>query len=128
MTEQEWLQATEPRPMLEFLEGKASAQKLRLFGVECCRRAPHLFQNRIDKKALEVIERYADGVASEEEVTKIQFALMPSVGRRSSQAFIAAVPPVWGFMGSILQGTVTAIPSAGTFANSFGSSLCNPPP
>jgi hypothetical protein len=58
---------------------------------------------------LEVIERYADGVASEEEVTEIQFALMPSVGRRSSQAFIAAVPPVWGFMGSILQGTVTAI-------------------
>jgi hypothetical protein len=42
MTEQEWLQATDPEPMLEYLRGRASQRKLRLFAVGCSRRFRHL--------------------------------------------------------------------------------------
>ena len=37
MTEVEWLACTEPKPMLDFLRGRASERKLRLFACGCVR-------------------------------------------------------------------------------------------
>jgi hypothetical protein len=67
MTEAEWLSCTDPTPMLEFLRGKASDRKLRLFAVGCCRRVFHLARDQASRNALEAGERYADGLATDEE-------------------------------------------------------------
>jgi hypothetical protein len=63
MTEQEWLACADSGPMLEFLWGKASDRKLRLFAVACCRRIRHLMSND-NPERYEVAERFADGQCS----------------------------------------------------------------
>src|SRR5262245_45895274 len=70
MTEAEWLAATDPKLMLEFLQDKASDRKLRLFGCACCRavwddRWPHR-----SRRVIEVAERFADGLACDKELNR----------------------------------------------------------
>jgi hypothetical protein len=67
-TEAEWLACTDPTPMLEFLKGKASDRKLRLFGCACCRRIWHLIPTKEEYRCVEVAEQYADKSASDEEL------------------------------------------------------------
>jgi hypothetical protein len=68
MTEAEWLSCTDPQKMLEHVRGQASARKLRLFACACCRRIWHLLTDQTNREAVELSERYADGMATDQEV------------------------------------------------------------
>ncbi len=64
MTETEWLAATDPAPMLEFLKGKVSDRKLRLFVIACCRRINARLYNQPSQTAIEIAEHYLEGKAT----------------------------------------------------------------
>ena len=66
MTEQEWLQAADPQPMLEFLQGKVSERKLWLFAVACCWSMRHLFTDERSRQAVEAAELDADFLAEKD--------------------------------------------------------------
>jgi hypothetical protein len=64
MTEQEWLACDKPHPMLTYLRRRASKRKLRLYACGCCRRVWGLLRDERSRRAVEVAEQYADGLAS----------------------------------------------------------------
>jgi hypothetical protein len=78
MTEQEWLECTDPMPMLEFLRGKASDRKLRLFASACCRHIWHLLTDDRTRRHIEAGELYADGLLSRAALRQVEEA-----GRRA---------------------------------------------
>lgn len=67
MTEGQWLKCTDPNPMLDYLRDKVSERKRRLFACACCRHIWPLITNKDCRRAVEVAERYADGLVSESE-------------------------------------------------------------
>jgi len=67
MTEEVWLTSTDPQPMLEYIQGRASDRKLRLFAVECCRRIWDRIISDSARNVVEVVERHADGLASRQD-------------------------------------------------------------
>jgi hypothetical protein len=72
MTEVEWLVSKDPQRMLEFLGGKASDRKLRLFGVACCRRIWKLLPNNRCRTAVQAAEAFADGMIGVEKLRKAE--------------------------------------------------------
>ena len=68
MTEAEWLECRDPQKMLDFLRGKASNRKLRLFLVASCLRALEHFYLPELQEAVEWGELYTDGHATEEDL------------------------------------------------------------
>ncbi|MDY3557355.1 hypothetical protein R5W24_006544 [Gemmata sp. JC717] len=68
MTEAEWLACEDPDRLLEFLKGRASQRKLRLFFVSCCERVERFFVDARSRTALACARRYADGLANVREL------------------------------------------------------------
>lgn len=61
MTESEWLSCTDPRPMLDFLQGTASDRKLRLFAAAAFGRLLRLLPDPRQRRGIEVLEQVAEG-------------------------------------------------------------------
>jgi hypothetical protein len=67
MTESEWLACTDPRQMLEFLQGKGSNRQFQLFSCACCREVWHILTPEVAREVVLISERFADGCAIEYE-------------------------------------------------------------
>ncbi len=97
LSEEEWHNGTDPGPMLDFLAADVMAErlglfhaaadpaaglaqvppaeascrrKIRLFICACARRIWHLVNRPDNRRGIEVAERYADGEATEEELSR----------------------------------------------------------
>jgi hypothetical protein len=75
MDQAEWEAANEPEKMLEALrERGASERRLRLFTVALCRRIWPLITDERNRNAVEVAERYTDGLAGKKELAQARSA------------------------------------------------------
>jgi hypothetical protein len=101
MTEAEWLTATDPRQMLEFLKGKTSDRKMRLLAVACCRQVWHLLTDERNRTAVEMAEVYAEGGMTDEKLLKYHdeaYWLYESLQGNEQSAALAACDSAWCFL------------------------------
>jgi hypothetical protein len=73
VTENEWLEASDPEEMLISLgEFGASDRKARLFMCACCRHVWDLFKDERCRNAVETAERFADGLVTDDKMKDAQ--------------------------------------------------------
>jgi hypothetical protein len=89
MHEADWVAAADPDVMLNYLRGRASDRKLRLFAAACCRDLWPLLDAR-GRAAVEAAERYADGKATLRDITAARTAALAAAGGVAGQAAWAA--------------------------------------
>jgi hypothetical protein len=68
MSELDWPEGRDLQPLLISLYGKVRPRKLRLCAVAFCRRIAHLLPNENSRRGIEVAERYADRLATRQEL------------------------------------------------------------
>jgi hypothetical protein len=68
MTESEWLTSWQPVQLLQYLGDRPADRSLRLFACAAARQILHMLRDARSRQAVEVAERYADGLADEDEL------------------------------------------------------------
>ena len=90
MTGAEWMACTDPDGMLEYIQGRASERKLRLFVIGCSR---FVWEQIIDEEwraAINEAELYADGLLAKEEFDLIGIHFQALSRRLRSEAIWAS--------------------------------------
>jgi hypothetical protein len=102
MLEIEWNACQDPRHMLDFLVGKVSERKLRLFACACCRAIWQLlFQH--ERRAIDVAEQFADGVANEGQRKDAFEALLAAGGATCVSPLVYSINfPSLGLLAALL--------------------------
>jgi hypothetical protein len=67
-----WLNAQTPYPLFDHLKRTVSARKLRLFGIECCRRIWDLMTDETCRRAVLLAERMVEASVSSDEVASLR--------------------------------------------------------
>jgi hypothetical protein len=116
MTEQEWLACTDPQKMLEFLRGKVSDRKLRLFGCACARRLWPLLTEKESREAVKVAEQFADGRADGDELAAAEESAEDTTTAVYGTAKAAETPHFYAAAAAAWAATEDAIKAA-TFAS-----------
>jgi hypothetical protein len=79
MREKDWLARSDPKAMVEFVRTKGSDRKKLLFAVACCRRIWSWMADSRSTMAVEVAERFADGLANHRECEAASAAALAAV-------------------------------------------------
>jgi mannitol/fructose-specific phosphotransferase system IIA component (Ntr-type) len=104
----DWLTCTDPVSMIGSLTnaGRTAERKARLFACACCRRLWDLLRDEPDRRAVEVAERFADGLATAAELA----AVRETVKEIGIQGPDGRVGPLW---------------EAGWFVDPYGGAQAN---
>src|SRR5882724_87704 len=95
MTEQDWFESPNLASVLAYFRDKTSERKLRLFVCACCRRIWSVLGDERSRMAVEVAERFADGLAVEHErATAEREAFCSAAGSYSAWAKLEFVNDV----------------------------------
>jgi hypothetical protein len=107
-TPEEWLACARPHQMYRLLEGRTSDRKAHLFASACLRRLWHWPGLAEHRWAVEVLERYADGAATPEQVRAAAVAL-----RAAREAATWVMGGVWNqFFDELEERHTQALPTA----------------
>ena len=79
MTEIEWESSTDPAPMLQFVRGKASDRKLRLFAAAAFGRLTALLPDPRQRRGIEVLEELAEGTVTLDACRGIAYAVRHAI-------------------------------------------------
>jgi hypothetical protein len=134
MTEAEWLGCDDPGKMLQFVQGKASERKLRLFAIACVRRPWWVLDDEQSRQAVEIAERYADGRARAEELASAHANIDLERGWEVQPASAVTTDPFGTIQATDAANSVgTAVPRASqcallrdVFGNPFRRVAINP--